>query len=235
MRGVEAGFVKVNSYIFDPEAYSWSLPSGWTCPGAEKCLTRVDRRTGTMTPGPAATFRCYSAVTERFPSVRGRLWANLDAVRGKSAAEVADVLECMPKDAERVRIHSAGDFFSQAYFDGWLAFCARHPAVHFWAFTKSIPFWLARRQDVPPNLELQASYGGRHDHLIEPNGLKSAKIVYSPAEAARLGLAIDTDDRLAAFPGPSFALLENFGADPPMIRSAARRPQSSRFQERRRA
>ena len=59
-------------------------------------------------------------------------------------------------------------------------------------------------------MELQASYGGRWDSLIEEHELKFARVVWSPEEAEKLGLKIDTDDRLAAYPGPSFALLENF-------------------------
>jgi hypothetical protein len=57
---------------------------------------------------------------------------------------------------------------------------------------------------------LQASYGGKHDHLIEQHGLKSARVVWSKEDADALGLEIDTDDRLAAYGTASFALLENF-------------------------
>ena len=63
---------------------------------------------------------------------------------------------------------------------------------------------------VPANMELQASYGGKWDAMIEDQGLKYAKVVWSPEEAELLGLEIDTDDKLAAFSGHSFALLENF-------------------------
>lgn len=209
---MEPAFTRVNRYIFDPKAWSWSLPAGVSCPGAEKCLARADRETGKITHGPRQEFVCYAAVTERYPSVRKRYWANFDAVRGKTAEQVAEVLECLPKKAKRVRIHTDGDFFSLAYFDGWLEFIRSRPGVQFWAFTKSVPFWVARLGEIPENLELQASYGGKYDHLIEEYGLKSARVVYSRAEAEARGLQIDDGDRLAAFPGPSFALLENFGA-----------------------
>jgi hypothetical protein len=203
-------FTRVNRYIFDPEAMSWSLPSGTTCPGALLCLAKADRHTGKIWNGPQQKFKCYSAVTERFPSVRQRLWANFDAVKGKSAAEVSDILECMPRKTKRVRIHTAGDFFSQAYFDGWLQFCARHEDVHFWAFTKSIKFWVERLGEIPRNLVLQASKGGREDDLILQHGLKYAEVVWSEAEAAAKMLPIDTDDYLAAYGSKPFALLENF-------------------------
>ena len=207
---MKAAFTKVNKYIFDPKAWSWNLPAGITCPGARECLAKANRKTGKLTKGPHNKFTCYAAVTERFPSVRDRVWTNLEAVKGQSPEDVAETLECMPKNAKRVRPHTDGDFFTQDYFDGWLLFIERHPDVHFWAFTKSIPFWLNRIDRIPGNLVLTASYGGDHDDLIEPNGLKSALVVYSQAEADHLGLVIDTDDRLAAYGTESFALLENF-------------------------
>jgi hypothetical protein len=205
-------FTKANRYIFDPKALSWSIPSGHTCPGANACLASADRDTGRITNGPRQQFKCYSAELERFPSVRSRYWANFDAVRGKSPEEVAAVLECLPRKAHLVRIHTAGDFFSQAYLDGWLRFVRSRPGTHFYGFTKSLPLWVRRLGEIPPNLVLQASYGGKWDHLISEHGLKFARVVFSTEEAQALGLPIDTDDRLAAYGTQPFALLENRAA-----------------------
>ena len=203
----KAAFTKANSYIFDKAAWSWSLPSGHTCPGALTCLAKTDQHTGKLTHGKDQEFICYSAIYERFPSIRKRYWSNLNAVKGKSIDEVARVLSCLPRAAKLVRVHTAGDFFSQDYFDGWLKFIASKPSTNFYAFTKSLPLWVRRIGEIPPNFELQASYGGKWDHLIEMNNLKYAKIVYSQREADELNLAIDIDDRLAAEKRGSFALL----------------------------
>ena len=211
MKEMKPAFTKVNRYIFDPKAWSWSIPSGTTCPGAEQCLAKVDRHSGKMTNGVKQKFKCYAAVSERYPSVRKRYWTNFDAVRGKKADEVEAVLaDCFPKNAKRVRVHTAGDFYSEQYFLGWMQFAASNPEVQFWAFTKSIPIWVNNREAVPSNMEIQASYGGKWDDMIKTNKLKYAKVVWSVDEAKLLGLEIDTDDKMAAFPGPSFALLENF-------------------------
>jgi len=207
----KAAFTTGNTYLFAPDAWTWNLPSGFTCPAATACLTYADERTGAITNGPQQTFKCYSAVTERFPGVRKRCWANFRAVQKKDADEVFKTLQKIwPARAQFVRIHAGGDFFSQDYFDGWLQVCRAHPSVRFWAFTKSLTYWLARLDDIPANLNLQASYGGRHDALIEQHGLKYALVVYSAAEAAERGLAFDTDDLMAAYGSESFALLENF-------------------------
>tara|TARA_R110000824_G_scaffold33479_3_gene107248 strand:- start:56 stop:712 length:657 start_codon:yes stop_codon:yes gene_type:complete len=205
---MEASFTKANKYLFDSKAWSWNLPSGTTCPGALKCLAAANRNTGKVINGPHQEFKCYSATYERYPSVRDRVWANFDSVRGKSSVEVSSLLGRIFPKTDLVRIHSGGDFFSQDYFDGWLRFVESMPDVLFWAFTKSLPFWLCRLDSIPGNLVLQASYGGKHDALIGEYGLKYAKVVYSVEESVELGLEIDWDDRLAAYGTDSFALLE---------------------------
>lgn len=204
-------FTKANRYLFDSKAFTWSLPSGTTCPGAEQCLAIADRHTGKIWNGPKQKFKCYSAVTERYPSVRNRLWANFEAVKGKTPHQVYSILSRIrPAKMSLCRIHTAGDFFSQSYFDGWLLFVMDNPQIRFWAFTKSLNFWISRLDSIPPNLVLQASTGGRFDNLIQAHGLKYAKVVWSRQEAETLGLAIDSDDYLAAYGSKPFALLENF-------------------------
>ena len=52
-----------------------------------------------------------------------------------------------------------------------------------------------------------ASYGGRHDHLIDTGYFpKYSKVVFSEDEAIRLGLQIDKDDSLC-FGNKPFGLL----------------------------
>jgi len=209
---MKPAFTSSNRY-FGKKVWTWNLPSGFTCPGALQCLTYADRKTGKITNGHLQTFKCYSAVTERFPAVRNRVWANLDALKGKTKYEMADIiLSALPVTASHVRIHAGGDFFSQEYFDAWLNVCFSKPLVAFWAFTKSIPFWINSMADVPSNLTLQASVGGKHDHLIAIHNLKHARVVYSVEEAARINLRVDTDDTMAMSGTESFALLENFTA-----------------------
>jgi len=204
------GFTNSNKY-FGFRVWTWNLPSGFSCPGALQCLAYADRKSGKIKNGSAQTFKCYSATMERYPAVREKAWMNFEAMRDKTPTEIADtLLACWPEKATHIRIHAGGDFFSQDYFDGWLEVCRRKPDIKLWAFTKSIPFWVARFNEIPANLCLQASYGGKHDALIAEHGLKFAKVVYSVEEAESLGLPIDTDDTNAISGSQSFALLENF-------------------------
>lgn len=206
-----------SSRYFGFRVYTWNLPSGYTCPGALTCLAYRHRVTRKVTPGRHRTLRCYSVEMERFPAVADKAWANLDLLAGPNspsdASGMADLIDCLwPRKATHVRIHAGGDFWSQAYFDAWIELARRHPDVTMWAFTKSLPFWIARLGDIPPNLTLQASYGSKHDDLIEAHGLKSARVVDSADEAAALGLPVDHNDALAMTGSASFALLENFAA-----------------------
>ena len=93
------------------------------------------------------------------------------------------------------------------YFDAWCKFASDNPYRIFYAYTKSLPYWVSRLGDIPSNLSLTASYGGRADNLIDKHNLKSAVIVNHPDEAERLGLEIDHDDSHAIYGTESFALL----------------------------
>lgn len=203
------GFTLGNSYIADKRTWTWSLPSGHTCPGARECFAAADRDTGRLTHGKHQTFLCYAAVSERYSGVRKAWWGNYEAVRGKSPGAVADALdEMLDARAKLVRAHVGGDFFSQDYFDGWMELAKRRPNTAFYAFTKSLPYWVARLGHVPDNFVLTASTGGKHDHLIDTHGLRAAVLVRSEEEAARRGLQIDDGDTLARASGPSFALVD---------------------------
>jgi hypothetical protein len=132
--------------------YEFNLPAGHSCPFASACKIKVDRNTGKFeTIGTG--FRCYAASAERFPAVRAARWENFEAVlQGQPII--------LPKNAAHIRIHGSGDFFSQACFDVWLGITKNNPDIKFWAFTKSIQFWVNRLSEIPSNFILQASRGG---------------------------------------------------------------------------
>lgn len=199
-------FSKGNAYL-PKDTYTFSLPSGWTCPGADACLSKCDRTTGKIKDGPNTKFRCYAATCERYPAVRAAVWHNFDLLKGlTSYGAMSLILESIPPKAKNLRIHVHGDFFSQDYFDAWIGAAGVRRDMRFWAFTKSVPFWVARLNAIPSNLELQASLGGKHDALAHLHRLKFAKVVFSEEQAAAEGLEFDHDDSKAMAPGPSFAL-----------------------------
>jgi hypothetical protein len=193
-------FVK-NTRYYTGIVYEWNLPTGTTCPFAMECKVTVDRTTGKFDVNKGQ-YRCYAASPERFPGVREHRWKNFEYAKSGG-------LPILPKDAKAVRIHAAGDFFNQAYFDAWIKVAEGNPAVEIWAYTKSLRYWVNRLAHIPKNFILTASYGGREDHLIEAHQLKNVK-VYSRAVDVPSDRPIDTNDDWARIPAQNFALLDNF-------------------------
>jgi len=190
--------------------YSLSLPAGYSCPFADECLSKSDRETGKITDGPNNQFRCFMASTEAYSKdLRTKLWENYTALRNcKSVDEMVALIEAsFPVDADIIRAGVDGDYYNQMYFDAWLQVMRNHPDVMFYGYTKSLPYWVARLDNMPPNFNLTASRGGKADHLINEYSLKSSTVVLHPRQAAKLGLEIDHDETHALFGDVSFALL----------------------------
>lgn len=192
------------------EIGTFSLPSGFTCPSASECLSRAHKITGKITDGSATVFRCFSASQEAtFPNVRKSRWENFDALKavGSDVSALVEFISANLPKQNIIRIHVGGDFYSQAYFDAWLGVAKNNPAKTFYAYTKSLDYWVARKHLIPPNFKLNASRGGRKDYLIADYGLKFAEVVFTEEEAASKGLEIDHDDLRAFAQDKSFALL----------------------------
>lgn len=185
----------------------FNLPAGHSCPFADQCFSKADRLTGKVTDGPNTVFRCYAASLETRPAVRNAHWHNFDLIRAaKSTEAITDLIAKSLPEAMRYRIHSSGDFFSQEYFDAWLNIAKLNPDRLFYAYTKALPYWIARKDSIPANFKLIASYGGKKDKMIAKHGLRSAKVVPSVEAAIKMELPIDTDDSIAYGTDKSFAL-----------------------------
>lgn len=197
------------------KVYSFDILSGWSCPFAQDCQSRVVIELGKrkIKDGPKTQFRCFSASQEAlFTPVYNLRKNNFDNLRVcKTSEDMAElILKYMPINAGVIRIHVAGDFFNREYFRAWLQIARLNPGRLFYAYTKSLPYWVECLGDIPANFILTASYGGRADNLIAEHNLRTSKVVFSENEANELGLDIDHTDELAANPKlaqTSFALL----------------------------
>lgn len=199
------------------KVYSLDLLSGWSCPFAQDCLSKVIVTDGKrkIKDGPDTEFRCFSASQEAmYPSVYNLRKNNFDTLKMCNTIEdkIDAILSALPKNAGIVRPGVGGDFFNADYFRAWLNVAQSRPDVLFYAYTKSLKYWVENRAEVDrtENFVLTASRGGRLDHLIKKAGLRSSTVVFSVAEAEKLGLEIDHDDSHAADPSKrnqNFALL----------------------------
>jgi len=207
----------LQQYLEGKKVYSFDLLSGFSCPFAKDCLSKATEDSEgkrTIKDGPHTKFRCFSASQEvQYTGVYNRRKNNFDSLRKLDVmGMIVEILEAMPKDVGVCRIHVAGDFFNEAYFLAWLTIAKMFPQKLFYAYTKSLKYWVDNRAlvDSLPNFILTASYGGRDDHMISEHSLRASTVVFSESEAESLGLTIDHDDSHAADPelkNQDFALL----------------------------
>ena len=197
--------------------YSLDLLSGYSCPFAEKCLSRaivLPNGKRKIIDGRKTEFRCFSASQEALlPSVYRRRKHNYDTLRGLHLNDMIHRLnQDLPKDLGILRFHVGGDFFNSDYFFAALNLAMANPDKLFYAYTKSLKYWLKYREwtEQIHNFVLTASRGGRDDSLIKSEMLRESVVVFSEAEAEEKGLKIDHDDSHAAVPSwrcNDFALL----------------------------
>lgn len=197
--------------------YSLDLLSGWSCPMAVDCLSRVHMIDSKkkIIDGKQTKFRCFSASQEVvYPDVYNSRKNNFELLRAcKDSDDMLQLfLASMPVDLGICRIHVGGDFFNRMYFLAWLSLAELHSDRLFYAYTKSLPYWLKYRHyvDSLPNFVLTASYGGRHDDLIQSEKLRYAVVLDTMDKLLKNKLAVDHDDSHAADPSKkteSFSLL----------------------------
>lgn len=152
-------------------AWAGRLPDGRTyntCPSAGIC---------------AKGRRCYALKGAYIwrPTLlahQQRLAYTLDDLPGWTAQMIAEIGRLRPrkditcevcKDIPiKIRIHDAGDFYSDAYTLAWLAIAAACPGVLFYAYTKEVE--RAKRLIEPaglPNFKIVYSLGGTQDGLVD--------------------------------------------------------------------
>lgn len=193
---------------------TFSLPAGHTCPCANECLAKSNRFTGRITDGPDARFRCFAAMGEaRATTVRIARWRNFELLQAaKTVQGMTDLINrSIPLGIKYVRIHVSGDFFSENYFKAWVNVAIANPTIVFYAYTKSLHFWVKHKKSLPKNFRLTASKGGKMDSLIVKHKLKYAEVVFSEQEATEKGLELDHDDSHAIEGKKPFGLLLHGG------------------------
>lgn len=210
-------FSRGNDKLKQLDVVYLSLPAGYTCPMADICKSMANRKTGKIKD--FGTIRCYAASAEaRYTATRERNWRNFDLLRqfkGDTEGMAGVILrsldyyETQNPPIKMFRIHESGDFFSQEYMDAWIRVAQERPRILFYAYTKSLHFWQARKEEIAAtkNFRLIASEGGKMDELIDKEQFRRAIIVKDKGEAIRRRLRIDVNEFLAAFGEEDFALL----------------------------
>lgn len=212
-------FGKSNEKLAHLNIVYLSLPAGYTCPMAAGCKTFAHKHGGKFKSSgmsildQGGDMRCYAASTEaRYPNVRNTRWTNYDLLRNADSmadllANSIDYYNSKNPNITIFRIHESGDFFDQEYFDAWIEVANRFPRILFYAYTVSVNFWQQRKDEIPSNLRLTASQGGKGDDIVDKEGFRKAVIVQDEGAAIEQNLHVDVADFLAVFGDKDFALL----------------------------
>lgn len=220
------GFSKNNAKLEWPY---FSLPAGYTCPFATVCKNFPAKWEGpikggkfkrpaswdkNIKPGPKAEIMCYAARAQgQYPGANVQAFKNLDLLKKmKTKEKMANlIIKSMEyhglANTDILRIHEAGDFFSQDYLDAWIEVAKKMPQTLFYAYTVSLPYYMARKNSLPKNFKIIASMDKNNEQFILDNGLRYSRVVGSEEEARELGLPIDVDDSIAWGSDDNFALV----------------------------
>lgn len=93
--------------------------------------------------------------------------------------------EIKRKKVDFLRIHDSGDFYSKSYIQKWFQIANDNPNVKFYAYTKS--FILFQGLNIPDNLDIIYSEGGKHDKLINTKIDRHARIFDNKEELTKQG------------------------------------------------
>lgn len=154
-----------NSELRPDGIFNWSLPA-----------FAIKLNDGTNfnvcpTAGACASF-CYARNgTYLFSNVRGRHIQNLEY----TLYHLEDWQQQMLSEVQHkkmvgkhVRIHDAGDFYSDEYLLAWLEIARQTPDVIFYCYTKEVSrFKRLVEPNCPINFRYLYSMGGKEDHLID--------------------------------------------------------------------
>ena len=159
--------LKNNAKIFNFSIPAYKTKSGKiTCPFASACVKYCYAQKGNYT---------------RFPIVQELMEKKYEISKQNNFNSLMNA-EIKKKKATHIRIHDSGDFYSIKYLQKWIQIAEFNPSIIFYAYTKSIKFFvndLFPNTDtllLPDNMKIIFSEGSKHDELINPKTDRHARI-----------------------------------------------------------
>lgn len=170
-----------------------------TCPNAGVCASGCYARSGTY----------------RFSNVAKAYEAKLALTFSPDFVPImiGEILEKYRKNRKvtYIRIHDSGDFYNEAYMRRWfevMQYFINTPDIKFYAYTKMIEMFNTHKSIIPSNFTLIYSYGGKQDHLINPNTDRHSKVFQSDTELLEQGyINANNNDLIALGPNPKIGLV----------------------------
>ena len=178
--------LKKTSIANNKRVLNFSLPaykteSGKTvCPFAKDCIKYCYAQKGNY----------------RYPSVKKGLNKRYELSKTKNFVPMMNATITLERPTH-VRIHDSGDFYSVEYLNKWLEIAKQNKDVIFYAYTKSIKFFINGLK-LPENLKIIFSEGSKTDNLIDTKKHRHAKIFNSVADLLNAGYINASDNDLNA-------------------------------------
>ena len=142
---------------------------------------------------------CYADEKGRFAwsNVKDKRYWNF--LQSKKNTFIGDIVqEIQSKDVDVIRIHDGGDFYNEKYVEKWISIAKICKNVRFYAYTKSVSYFLNRK--LPKNLIITYSFGGKEDHLIDTKKHRHCHIFKDADSLKRSGyLDVSKDDSLTCY------------------------------------
>lgn len=171
----------------------------WTLPAFGVTLSDGTNMNVCPNAGACASF-CYArSGTYNFSNVKRRHVQNLEYILEDPDGWFNQMLEEVQKPkmvGKHIRIHDAGDFFSEDYLHLWIKIAELTPDVTFYCYTKEVT--LFKKQKFPSNFKYLFSMGGKEDHLIDLENDRHAEVFKDDAAILDAGYGNqDASDLLA--------------------------------------
>jgi len=143
---------------------------------------------------------CYANDgTYRFSNVKAKHeWNYEQSKKPEFVAMAVNELGRKRKKPSHFRIHTGGDFYSLEYLLKWFEIAKRFPEITFYAYTKEVAMVKEYRFITPKNLEFIFSYGGKQDHLIDPENDRHSLVFAEKIDLVLSGYADASDNDLVA-------------------------------------
>jgi len=198
-----------NSDLRKSGIYGWTIPAHWvrlsngdrfnTCPNASACAAFCYAKNG--------TYRFKNVLKSHIEKLELVL-NDLPKFKQLMNAELSK----KKYRGKYIRIHDAGDFFSKDYALAWVDIAVFNPQVNFYSYTKEVQlFKVDLKHNIPSNLIMIYSFGGRQDYLIDKENDRHSDVFPNYDEMIALGYNdIEQDDKLAAIhPNKKVGLYRN--------------------------
>ena len=96
------------------------------------------------------------------------------------------------------RIHTDGDFYDIEYIKKWFNICKNNKDIQFYCYTKMVKIFKCLKNEIPDNLTVVFSYGGKEDCLINPKTDRHALVFANEQEIQDHGYTNASDNDLIA-------------------------------------